>query len=131
MAKDRTPFEGITILVVEDNPINQMVTKDSLENLGCLVDAVSSGSEALKLVKQNTYRIIMMDIRMPDMDGFETTRRIREIQDRSNPPVIIALTANALPEDREKCLNAGMDDYIAKPLFPNTLRDILEKHLSS
>ncbi len=129
MAKKSIRFDGTTVLVVEDNLINQIVTKDSLEKLGCFVDTAASGNEALVLAEKQDYDFIIMDIQMPDMDGYETTKHIREKQNPDHPPIIIALTANAMPEDREICLNAGMDDYIAKPIQPDTLRQMLEKHL--
>ncbi len=129
MGKRTIRFDGTTVLVVEDNMINQIVTKDNLENLGCFVDAAASGKEAIALAAKQDYDFIIMDVQMPDMDGYEATMHIREKQTLGHPPIIIALTANALPEDRDKCLNAGMDDYIAKPIQPDTLRKMLEKHL--
>jgi CheY-like chemotaxis protein len=110
------------ILVVDDNPINQKVAVKMLQKLGHYSDAVATGVEALRSVEKIPYDLILMDCQMPEMDGYEATRRIRNhflIQLRDIP--IVAMTANAIKGDREKCLEAGMDDYVSKPLNLETL----------
>jgi len=118
-----------TILVVEDYPINQEITKELLEMMGCDVDVVDSGAEALEAVRRNTYDLIIMDIQMPEMDGYEATKEIRRIEGTTKHVPIVALTANALQGDREKCLSAGMDEYISKPFRAAELEAVLLKFL--
>lgn len=113
------------ILVVEDNKINQMIVKQLLKRLGFRPDLANDGNEALKALAKKTYNIIFMDIQMPGMDGMEATRHIR-LQEGPQP-VIIALTANALKGDREECLNAGMNDYLSKPINVDDLLNALKK----
>ncbi len=121
------------ILVVEDNLTNQMVVKGILEKLTFRVDIAENGKEALQKLKEDSFDLILMDCMMPEMDGFEASRTIRlmeydmNLQERRLP--IIAMTANAMQGDREKCLQAGMDDYISKPLEPKKFIDIVEKWL--
>jgi len=118
-----------TILVVEDYPINQEITKELLEMMGCDVDVVDSGAEALEAVRRNSYDLIIMDIQMPEMDGYEATKEIRRIEGTTKHVPIVALTANALQGDREKCLSAGMDEYISKPFRAAELEAVLLKFL--
>lgn len=109
-------LKNIRILLVEDNIINQKVAVKSLNNLGALVEVANHGREAVKMLKDNTYDIILMDIQMPEMDGYDATRIIRSDTDAANCNIpIIAMTASALIADKERCLQAGMNDYIAKP----------------
>jgi PAS domain S-box-containing protein len=119
---------GLRILVAEDNPVNQKVARHMLERLGHTADIVASGREALlalESVHGAAYDLILMDCQMPEMDGFATTREIRRREgDRRHIP-IIAMTAYAMQGDRERCLAAGMDDYVAKPVKPDTLDAIL------
>ena len=120
------------ILVVEDNPVNQEVSKAMLDIFGCRAEMVKDGSEAVEAVTERAYDVVLMDCQMPVMDGYEATAVIRrnEARDRSKTRIpIIALTANAVKEDREGCLAAGMDDYLAKPFTKDALRDILIKWL--
>ena len=118
------------ILLVEDNRVNQRVTVCMLETLGCRVDVVSNGREAIEAVSHIDYDCLLMDCHMPEMDGYEATARIREQQRSTDSHIpIIALTANAMPGDREKCLAVGMDDYVHKPVQPETLMAVLQKWL--
>ncbi|MEN8163676.1 MAG: transporter substrate-binding domain-containing protein, partial [Acidobacteriota bacterium] len=113
-------------LVVEDNLINQQVAQGMLEACGLEVTLATSGAEAIEVCKIESFDVIFMDIHMPDMDGFEATRRIREISSCSNVP-IIALTAHAMSGDRERCLEAGLDDHVAKPIDPDLLVGTLSR----
>lgn len=123
------------ILLVEDNYINRIVVKEPLESLGLRVDEAENGEEALRAFESHRYDLVLMDIHMPLMDGCEATRRIRQQkeQDRgsgaaANTP-IVALTADAMPSDRQACLAAGMNDYLAKPVNPGDLEAMVRKWL--
>ncbi len=119
---------GLRVLIVEDVAINQIIAKKLLEKLGCSVQLASTGYQALDLLNQNHFDLVFMDCQMPEMDGYETTRRIRNGEAVKNPKIpIIAMTANAMSGDRETCLNAGMDDYTSKPIELNSLKDLLIK----
>jgi CheY-like chemotaxis protein len=120
------------ILVAEDNEINQMYIVELLKDCGCTCDLASNGDEALAALSQKQYNLVLMDCQMPEMDGFTATREIRRREIREGSPRIpvIALTANALKGDRERCLASGMDDYLTKPLKGALLRTMLEKYLS-
>ena len=113
------------ILLVEDNRVNQRVALLMLEKLRLKADTAANGVEALQVLSKLAYDIVLMDIQMPEMDGLEATRRIRRQLPREQQPRIIAMTANALSEDRERCLAAGMDDYIGKPVRIEELRRAL------
>ncbi len=113
------------ILLVEDVPINQKVALLQLAKLGYTAEAVSNGLEAIEALQRIPYDIVFMDIHLPELDGYGTTRRIR--QEISHPTYIIAMTANAMQGDREKCLEAGMDDYVAKPVRQPELRAALDR----
>ncbi|MCG7988848.1 MAG: transporter substrate-binding domain-containing protein [Candidatus Thiodiazotropha lotti] len=116
-------FKG-QVLLVEDNVINQQVAQELLEKLGLLVVIVSSGEEALKKIKEVNFDLVFMDLQMPGLDGLETTRRVRN--ELKNTYVrIIAMTAHAMRGDRERCLAAGMDDYLSKPIDPDRLSSTL------
>ncbi|MCT7969774.1 response regulator [Laspinema sp. D1] len=125
----------IKILLAEDNPVNQKVAIKQLELLGYQADIANQGEEALKLWQAHGYHIILMDCQMPVLDGYQVTGEIRRLEQGTgdspvrNPQhtVIIAMTAHAMKEDREKCLAAGMDDYISKPVCPEQLQAILSK----
>lgn len=119
------------VLVVDDYEFNLDMTKDLLEMLNCEVDVASSGEEALQQYQENTYDLIFLDIQMPKKDGYTVCQEMRayDQENGKQPTLIVALTANAMSGDREKCLSAGMDDYIAKPLRANTLEAILDKYV--
>jgi signal transduction histidine kinase/ActR/RegA family two-component response regulator len=118
---------GAQVLLVEDNPINQKVARWNLEQLGCTVTVVRDGASALNQVRDGGIDIIFMDCEMPGMSGFETTRTIRREEEAMNRLPIIALTAHAMSTSRERCLDAGMDDFIAKPFRKNDLRRALHR----
>jgi two-component system sensor histidine kinase/response regulator len=126
--------ESIPILVAEDNVVNQKVTTLQLRKLGYSADIVTNGREALEALQRKSYVLVLMDAQMPEMDGMAATRRIRAAQAAGEPGFpaelrIIAMTANAMAGDREACIEAGMDDYLAKPVKPEALRAILERYL--
>ncbi len=121
------PKSNIRVLVVEDNPPSRKVAKRMLEKLGCKVDEAVNGLEAVEMTRHNLYQIIFMDCQMPEMDGFTATRAIREQEGPGFHTRIIALTANTQPEDPERCLKSGMDDYISKPVRINDIREILRQ----
>ena len=113
------------ILLVEDDPSNRKVTMLMLQHLGYRADAVANGIEALQAMEHQTYDVVLMDVKMPEMDGLEATRIIRQRWPNDGPR-IIAITAYALKGDREKCLEAGMDGYLAKPIWLDELRMAIE-----
>ncbi len=119
-------YEGVRVLVVDDNPVNRRVAEKMLETMGCDVVAVGSGQEALGRVAAEEFAAVLMDCQMPGMDGFEATRRIRELPRGRNLPVI-AFTANVMSEDVEKCHLAGMDDYLGKPISRSDLERVLAR----
>jgi CheY-like chemotaxis protein len=121
------------ILVVEDNVINQKVAMHLLERLGYRADAVANGLEAVKALATVPYDLVLMDVQMPEMDGLEATRVIRNPQSavRDHEVPIIAMTAHAMKGDREKCIEAGMDDYVAKPVGRQELAEAIERRLSA
>ncbi|RMF64126.1 MAG: response regulator [Bacteroidetes bacterium] len=118
------------ILVVEDNLVNQKVAVRHLERLGYGADVASNGQEALAALERTHYDLVLMDIQMPGMDGFEATARIREREQAGKRLPIIAMTANALEGERERCLEGGMDDYIAKPFKQEVLAQTLARWLT-
>lgn len=124
-------FPGKTILVVEDMKVNQMLITRLLEKHGCKVSAAVNGKEAVEMVKKNTYDLVFMDCQMPEMDGFEATRSIRKIENGDRHTHIVALTADAMSGDREKCLNSGMDDYLNKPIKPEQITQMLKKWIGT
>lgn len=121
---------GARILLVEDNPVNQAVAEAMLEDLGCQVHTVGNGRDAIRALEQGRYAMVLMDCQMPVMDGLEATRKIRRReQDNERAAIpVIALTANAMKGDRERCLAAGMDDFLSKPFTQGQLREVLTRH---
>ena len=126
------------ILVAEDNPINQELVRTMLEGLDCTVVVVDNGLEAVRAITdspldqmQKRYDMILMDCQMPELDGFQATQKIRRWETSQHQHIpIIALTANAMSGDREKCLGAGMDDYLSKPFTQEQLFDVCKKWIS-
>ena len=126
---ERLPAHPL-VLLVEDNPISQRATRVQLEELGYRVHIVNTGEEALDATLRLQYHLILMDCAMPIVDGYQATSKIRKqeaILGRRTP--IIAITAHALPGDREKCLAAGMDDYLSKPVSKEDLQQIIVRWL--
>ncbi|MBV6289639.1 response regulator, partial [Pseudomonas aegrilactucae] len=120
--------QGRRVLLVEDNPVNQAVTQAMLRSLGFEVHVAADGAQAVALASAERLAAILMDCRLPIIDGYEATRRIRQIPHAAHIP-IIALTANALQGDREHCLSAGMNDYLSKPFKRTDLQQILQRWL--
>lgn len=117
------------VLVVEDNDINQMIILELLQSLGLTADTANNGKEAVFAVQQKSYDLVLMDIQMPIMDGFQATQNIRKLPHLKKLP-IIAMTAHALQEDRERCISIGMDGHIAKPIDPKVFYALLNQWLS-
>ena len=123
----RDRIQGMKILVAEDEAINQTLMTTLLTQFGFVVTTVENGRKAVEEATREEYQLILMDLQMPDMDGFEATRRIKAI--RPHRPPVIALTAYAMGKDREKCMQAGMDDYLSKPVSRDELYQVLIRHL--
>ncbi|MFK7859081.1 MAG: response regulator [Granulosicoccus sp.] len=121
------PSLNARVLLVEDNPVNQDVAMGMLEQLGCDVELATDGADAVNKGAAEKYDIVLMDCQMPRMDGYEATRLIKSGDSINAPTPIVALTANAMDGDREKCLLAGMDDYVSKPVRTQVLSHMLEK----
>jgi signal transduction histidine kinase/DNA-binding response OmpR family regulator len=126
-----TPTSPARILVAEDNPVNQQLARAMLLRLGYQTDVVGNGQEAVESVKNVPYDLVLMDCQMPVMDGFEATRAIRERENGARHTRIVAVTANAMEGDRERCLDAGMDDYLSKPFRAGDLRRVLDRWLGT
>jgi two-component system, sensor histidine kinase and response regulator len=118
--------EGTRVLLVEDNEINQLVAQEILRDAGYLVEVAGNGQIAVDMVREREWDLVLMDMQMPVMDGLEATACIRKLADRANLP-IIAMTANAMQRDRERCLAAGMNDFVTKPVDPEELYKVLMK----
>jgi CheY-like chemotaxis protein len=125
---DETKIIDADILLVEDNLVNQKVATAMLKKLGCNVIVVPNGARALEQIALRTFDLIFMDCQMPIMDGFEATRAIRQMVGAIHDIPIVAMTAHALKEDRQRCLDVGMNDYLAKPVHREALINILKKY---
>ena len=132
-----TNGRNITVLLVEDNPINQLVAEELLAGMGFEVRTANDGKEGLEELDKGGIDLVLMDNQMPVMDGFEATREWRAREERNENGdytgrmPIIALTANAVKGDREKCINAGMDDYVTKPIDPEILENVIRQTLAA
>jgi CheY-like chemotaxis protein len=127
------PKNNARILIAEDNPTNREVLLAILGLLGYTANAVEDGRAAVRALRSADYDIVLMDCEMPELDGYEATRLIREPATgaRNSKVPIVALTASAMPGDRERCIQAGMDDYIPKPVEPERISDLLRKWLAN
>ena len=125
-------ISSFIILLAEDNPVNQKVAKRVLNHLGYQTDIVNNGVEAINAIAEKSYDLILMDIQMPEMDGLETTRYIRKQESESQitPIAIVAMTANATDDDQNLCRDAGMNDYISKPIQIDKLKKLLQHYES-
>jgi CheY-like chemotaxis protein len=121
-----TPAEGLRILLAEDNPVNQKLAVRLLKQMGLEADVVGDGLAAVQAVESGTYDLVLMDVQMPELDGLEATRQIRQ-RWPDLPLRIVGLTANAMAGDREACLAAGMNDYVSKPIRPEELAAAIAK----
>ncbi len=130
-SKNQIPNQdGPLILLAEDNPFNQKVAVSMLGLLGCRVEIALTGVEAVAMVQKNDYDLVFMDCQMPEMDGYEATRRIRLLPGKASENTIVAMTANVMSGDRRACFEAGMDDFLSKPISKAMLVDALERHVS-
>jgi CheY-like chemotaxis protein len=134
---DVSEFSKLKILLAEDNVVNQKVTMTYLSQLNCQADLAENGEEVLQLLKQKDYDIILMDCQMPYLDGYGTTQAIRQLESSASSInqafkriIIVAMTANAFKEDRDRCLAIGMDDYLSKPIRRNDLKATLQYWVS-
>ncbi len=121
----------LNVLLAEDNPVNQKVALRFLDRLGYKADAVANGIEAVKAVTNGNYQLVFMDLQMPEMDGMEATRRIRRTLPLDRQPCIVALTANAMPSDRDRCLEIGMNGFITKPVKLFEIADFIRRHFGA
>jgi CheY-like chemotaxis protein len=120
-------LNDVRILVAEDNVVNQFVIRKILEELGCEVTIVNDGIEVVRSWKARRYDMILMDIQMPNRDGIAATRVIRKLENGEQSVPIIAITANALKNDRDACIEAGLDDYLSKPYRIEEFKLMLER----
>jgi CheY-like chemotaxis protein len=118
---DWSSIKGIKVILAEDNPINQEVALENLRSVGVVADIAQDGMQVMKMVSEGNYDAVLMDIQMPDMDGFEATRKVRQSESVHHGIPIIAMTAHAMSGDREKCLDAGMNGYVTKPIDPEKM----------
>jgi PAS domain S-box-containing protein len=128
--QSRLELRRLRILLVEDNYVNQLLAVTLLEGWGLTVEVVGDGLQALEALRKTRYDLVLMDIQMPRMDGFEATARLRKPESGALDPhvPVVAMTAHAMREDRQRCLDAGMDDYLAKPIEPDVLLKVLNRH---
>jgi CheY-like chemotaxis protein len=128
--EDKDINKDIQILVVDDIKANQLLLAKVLERMGYKVEVADNGVQALEKVKCHEFRMIFMDCNMPEMDGFEATRIIRKNENGPHLP-IVAVTADVMQGDREKCINAGMDDYVSKPFRIDRIKEMLGSYVHS
>jgi CheY-like chemotaxis protein len=121
----------LSILLAEDNPINQIVATSILDEMAYKAEIAENGWQAVEALRKKPYDVIFMDMQMPEMDGLEATRTIRAEFPPDRQPIIIAMTANAMEGDKQECLNAGMNDYISKPILPEAIEAALQRSLAS
>src|SRR5262249_3917721 len=126
-AMDAVLTPGLRVLVVEDNDLNRVVAQALLNSIGAKPTMIGSGDEGVAAAASQDYDVVLMDVQMPGTDGLTATRKIRALDSPRSRVPIVAMTANAMPEDREQCLAAGMDDYIAKPIDHRILRGTLAR----
>jgi CheY-like chemotaxis protein len=115
------------VLVAEDNAVNRLLVKRMFEKLGCRIDLACDGREAVEMARQLHYDVIFMDCFMPELDGYSASREIRTLEQSGQRVPIIALTANAMADDRAKCIAAGMDDFLSKPVSLEDIRKTLQR----
>lgn len=120
--------EKVRVLLAEDNAINALLTRTLLEAEGCLCDVVEDGALAVEAVRNNQYDLVFMDMRMPNMDGLEATRKIRSMGHGEKVLPIVALTANAFDDDRNACFDSGMNDFMTKPVSAEELSAMVQSH---
>src|SRR5262249_50224272 len=117
------------LLLVEDNAVNQLVASRMLQRLGFTVEFATDGKKAVDMVAANRYDLVFMDCQMPVMDGYQATEQIRRTEPPDRRVIIVAMTANAMQSDRDRCLESGMDDYISKPINKSEVVAVLKRHL--
>ena len=123
-------LKELNILLAEDNRMNQRIALLKFGQMGISIDIASNGQQVFDMFRQNSYDLILMDLQMPVMDGLEATRLIRAFEEETNPAkrvYIVALTANAIAERKEECIQAGMNNFMEKPFQERTLRDLFSK----
>jgi CheY-like chemotaxis protein len=124
---DQAARHPLRILLAEDNVVNQKLALRLLQQMGYRADLASNGIEAIESVERQAYDVVLMDVQMPDMDGLEASRQICARMPPANRPRIVAMTANAMQGDREMCMEAGMDDYLTKPIRVDRLVEALNQ----
>ena len=127
----RADPDAALVLVVEDSPVNRLVAVHMLERCGFRAHVVNDGREALQALSTQRYDAVLMDCQMPDIDGYEATRELRRRESDGRRTPVIAMTAHAMTGDRERCVEAGMDDFIAKPVRSQTLDEVLHRWIGS